>query len=204
MQTDPLLHPRGSALARRILAMLGWRLEFEGLPALQGVIVVYPHTSNWDFPVGLLAKWGMGLQVKFWGKHTLFRIPLFGAFLRWVGGVPVDKTAAHGAVEQMVDAFAQKRQDGQYFWLALAPEGTRSWRPAWRSGFYRITLQAQVPLMVALLDYGRKRIRLIDVMMLTGRVPEDMGRIAQLLEGSRGLRADQASPIQLQESKGGS
>jgi hypothetical protein len=104
----------------------------------------------------------------------------------------------------MVDAFAQKRQDGQYFWLALAPEGTRSWRPAWRSGFYRITLQAQVPLMVALLDYGRKRIRLIDVMMLTGRVPEDMGRIAQLLEGSRGLRADQASPIQLQESKGGS
>jgi 1-acyl-sn-glycerol-3-phosphate acyltransferase len=191
-------------LARGILAMLGWRLEFEGLPALQGVIVVYPHTSNWDFPVGLLAKWGMGLQVKFWGKHTLFRIPLFGAFLRWVGGVPVDKTAAHGAVEQMVDAFAQKRQDGQYFWLALAPEGTRSWRPAWRSGFYRITLQAQVPLMVALLDYGRKRIRLIDVMMLTGRVPEDMGRIALLLEGSRGLRADQASPIQLQESKGGS
>lgn len=202
MQTSSLLKPRGSALARRILALLGWRLEFEGLPALQGVIVVYPHTSNWDFPVGLLAKWGMGLEVKFWGKHTLFRIPLFGAFLRWVGGLPVDKTAANGAVEQMVDAFEQKRQAGDYFWLALAPEGTRSWRPTWRSGFYRLTLKAQVPLMVASLDYGRKRIRLMDVMNLTGRVPEDMARIAQLLEGSQGLRADQASPIKLQESKG--
>ena len=202
MQATPLLRPRGSALARGILARLGWQLEFEGLPALQGVIVVYPHTSNWDFPLGLLAKWGMGLEVKFWGKHTLFRIPLFGAFMRWVGGLPVDKTAANGAVEQMVDAFEQKRQAGEYFWLALAPEGTRSWRPAWRSGFYRLTLKAQVPLMVASLDYGRKRIRLMDVMNLTGRVPEDMARIAQLLEGSQGLRADQASPIKLQESKG--
>lgn len=202
MQASSLLKPRGSALARRILALLGWRLEFAGLPAMQGVIVVYPHTSNWDFPVGLLAKWGMGLEVRFWGKHTLFRIPLFGAFLRWVGGLPVDKTAANGAVEQMVDAFEQKRQAGEYFWLALAPEGTRSWRPAWRSGFYRLTLKAQVPLMVASLDYGRKRIRLMDVMNLTGRASEDMARIAQLLEGSQGLRADQASPIKLQESKG--
>lgn len=204
MQADPILKPCGSALARRILSLLGWRLEFEGLPALQGVIVVYPHTSNWDFPVGLLAKWGMGLRVKFWGKHTLFRIPLLGAFLRWVGGVPVDKTAAHGAVEQMADAFAKKRQAGQYFWLALAPEGTRSWRPAWRSGFYRLTLKAQVPLMVASIDYGSKRIRLMDGMNLTGRVVEDMDCIAKMLEGSRGLRAEQASPIRLQENKEGS
>ena len=203
MPAGPLLRPQGSALARRLLAWLGWQLEFEGLPALQGVIVVYPHTSNWDFPIGLLAKWAMGLEVKFWGKHTLFRIPVFGAFLRWVGGLPVDRTAAQGIVEQMVEAFARKREAGQYFWLALAPEGTRSWRPAWRSGFYRLTLQAQVPLMVASLDYGRKRIRLIDVMTLTGQVAEDMGHIAQLLEGSQGLRADQASPIRLQESKGG-
>ncbi|MCE2878816.1 MAG: hypothetical protein LW719_05210 [Comamonadaceae bacterium] len=61
----------GSALARGLLRLLGWQVHFNGLPALQGVIVVYPHTSNWDFPVGLLAKWAMGLEVKFLGKHTL-------------------------------------------------------------------------------------------------------------------------------------
>jgi 1-acyl-sn-glycerol-3-phosphate acyltransferase len=126
--TDFPVQFQGSALARRILGLLGWQVHFRGLPALHGVIVVYPHTSNWDFPVGLLAKWAMGLEAKFLGKHTLFRIPLFGAWLRWLGGVPVDRRAAGGVVEQMVEMFARKKSAGEYFWLALTPEGTRCWR----------------------------------------------------------------------------
>lgn len=194
---------RGSALARRVLRWFGWSLRFQGLPRLQGVIVVYPHTSNWDFPVGLLAKWAMGLEAKFLGKQSLFRIPVFGAWLRWLGGVPVDRSAAHGVVEQMVDLFERKRQSGEYFWLALTPEGTRSWRPGWRSGFYRVSWKARVPLMIAALDYGRKQIRMIDVVELTGREEEDMGRIAGLLQGCTGLRADQAAPVRLEGGKGG-
>jgi 1-acyl-sn-glycerol-3-phosphate acyltransferase len=192
---------QGSALARRILKLLGWQVHFRGLPALHGVIVVYPHTSNWDFPVGLLAKWAMGLEAKFLGKHTLFRIPLFGAWLRWLGGVPVDRRAAGGVVEQMVEMFARKKSAGEYFWLALTPEGTRSWRPAWRSGFYRVTLSAQVPLVLAVLDYGRKEVRVVDAMTLSGQVDEDMRRIAQAFEGCRGLRQELAAPICLETGK---
>ncbi len=192
---------QGSALARRILKLLGWQVHFRGLPALHGVIVVYPHTSNWDFPVGLLAKWATGLEAKFLGKHTLFQIPLFGSWLRRLGGVPVDRRAAGGVVEQMVEMFARKQQAGEYFWLALTPEGTRSWRPAWRSGFYRVTLSAQVPLVLAVLDYGRRQVRLIDVMTLSGQVDEDMRRIAQVFEGSTGLRQELAAPVRLEADK---
>ena len=198
------VHPvqfQGNALARRILRLLGWQVHFRGLPGLHGVIVVYPHTSNWDFPVGLLAKWAMGLEAKFLGKHTLFQIPLFGSWLRWLGGVPVDRRAAGGVVEQMVEMFARKQQAGEYFWLALTPEGTRSWRPAWRSGFYRVTLSAQVPLVLAVLDYGRRQVRLIDVMTLSGQVDEDMRRIAQVFEGSTGLRQELAAPVRLEADK---
>jgi 1-acyl-sn-glycerol-3-phosphate acyltransferase len=143
----------------------------------------------------------MGLEAKFLGKHTLFRIPLFGAWLRWLGGVPVDRRAAGGVVEQMVEMFARKKSAGEYFWLALTPEGTRSWRPAWRSGFYRVTLSAQVPLVLAVLDYGRKEVRVVDAMTLSGQVDEDMRRIAQAFEGCRGLRQELAAPICLEAGK---
>ena len=71
-------HPvqfKGSSLARLLLGLAGWRVSFEGLPALQGVIVAYPHTSNWDFIVGILAKWAIGVPAHFWAKDTLFKAP---------------------------------------------------------------------------------------------------------------------------------
>ena len=69
----------GSRMARRVLRVLGWRYDFEGLPALQGVLIAYPHTSNWDFPVAMLLKWAMGIEAKFWAKDSLFRIPCLAA-----------------------------------------------------------------------------------------------------------------------------
>ena len=199
-------HPvqfQGSALARRVLGWLGWRLDFQGLPAAQGVVVVYPHTSNWDFPVGLLAKWAMGIEVHFWAKHTLFQVPLFGAWLRWLGGVAVNRQDAAGFVEQTAALMRQHKQEGAYFWLAITPEGTRSWRPAWRSGFYRLALAAQVPVGLAMLDFGRKQIRFVDFMPLTGQVEADMARMAQVFEGCTGCRPEQAAPIKI-DYKGGS
>lgn len=189
-------------MARRVLGWLGWQVHFEGLPAPQGVIVVYPHTSNWDFPVGLLAKWAMGIEVHFWAKHTLFQIPLFGPWLRWLGGVEVNRKDPAGFVESTVALMRARKQQGEYFWLAITPEGTRSWRPAWRSGFYRLALGAEVPVGLAVLDFGRKQIRLVDFLMLSGQVEADMARIAQVFEGCQGCRADQAAPIKI-DYKGG-
>lgn len=188
---------QGSRLARALVRGMGWKFDFEGLPAMQGVIVVYPHTSNWDFPIAVLLKWAVGIPVQFWGKDTLFRIPLFGSWLRWLGGVPVARSAPQGVVEQMTAMMKQKKAQGQYFWLALSPEGTRKYTEGWRSGFYRLALDADVPVGLAGLDYPNKHLVFRDFVRLTGDEAFDMGRIARALRHCRGLRPDAAAPVRL-------
>lgn len=196
----PSPHPvqfQGSRVAQLLLRCAGWRAEFEGLPALQGVLLVYPHTSNWDFVVGVLLKWSLGVPLQFWGKDSLFRIPVFGAWLRWLGGVPVSRTAPNGAVAQMVALIRQKKDRGEYFWLALSPEGTRKYTPGWRSGFYRVALGADVPVGLAALDYSRKRLVLRSFVRLTGQESQDMACIAAAFSGCGGLEPSGAAPVQL-------
>ena len=188
---------QGSRVAKRLLGWLGWRFDFEGLPALQGVLVVYPHTSNWDFPVAMLLKWAMGIEVKFWGKDSLFRVPLFGRWLRWVGGVPLRRDAAEGVVEQMAALIRSKKAQSAYFWLALSPEGTRSLRPGWRSGFYRVALQAGVPLALASFDYSQRRLTCRQFVDLCGDIEHGMARIAQAFEGVTGFHPALAAPVRL-------
>ncbi len=187
----------GSRLARAVLRLFGWRVLFEGLPALQGVLVVYPHTSNWDFIVMLLAKWSVGVQVRFWGKDRLFKIPVFGRWLRWVGGVPVDRTSPRGVVGQAVDIITQKKVQDSYFWLGLAPEGTRKYIAGWRSGFYLTAQQTGVPLGLIRLDYLRKEVRILDFIRLSGDPVADMERIGSFYKGVQGLQPDGAAPVVL-------
>ncbi|MES2383664.1 MAG: 1-acyl-sn-glycerol-3-phosphate acyltransferase [Pseudomonadota bacterium] len=191
---------RGSGLARWLLRLLGWRVDFQGLPTQQGVIVVYPHTSNWDFPIAILLKWAVGIPVMFWGKDTLFRIPLFGTWMGWLGGVPVSRASPQGVVEQMTALMKQKKALGQYFWLALSPEGTRRLTGGWRSGFYRLALEAGVPVGLAGLDYSRKRLVFRDFLRLSGDEARDLEYMAQALQDVRGLRADAAAPVRLIKS----
>jgi 1-acyl-sn-glycerol-3-phosphate acyltransferase len=184
------------AWAHRLLAKLGWRMHFHGLPAKQGVIIVYPHTSNWDFPLGVLAKWAAGLQFAYWGKDSLFRIPLLGSYMRYLGGIPVDRSSPHGAVGAMVEAFRKAREEDRYFWLVLSPEGTRSLRPAWRSGFYHLAVQAQVPLGIAYIDYRLKQVGVETFVELSGDPSADLDFIRSCLRGRVGKRPELASPIQ--------
>lgn len=195
--TDRSLQFRGSPLALFVLRRLGWTIRFDGLPGLQGVIVVYPHTSNVDFLVGILAKWAFGFQANFWGKDTLFRIPLFGAWMRWLGGVPVNRSAPGGLVEQAAQHLRDCRSQGRYAWLVVAPEGTRRLTEGWRSGFYRVAVRADVPVGVAAIDYGRREIRLEQFLRLSGQAEDDMAAIAAALETPRGYRHEQASPVRL-------
>jgi len=188
---------RGSALARAALRMAGWTLHFRGLPARQGVLVVYPHTSNWDFVFGILAKWGLGIPVTFWSKDSLFRVPLFGRWLRWLGGVPVDRSSSRGIVGQMAGELTAAREQDRYLWLALAPEGTRGHAGAWRSGFYHVAHEAKVPLGLAFLDYGQREAGVEHFMMLTGDKDADMTEIRQQLANRTGKRPERAAPIQL-------
>jgi 1-acyl-sn-glycerol-3-phosphate acyltransferase len=191
-------HPvtfKGSRLARWILNMLGWRVDFEGFPTRQGVAIVYPHTSNWDFPIGMLAKWALGIPAHFWGKDSLFKFPVIGTWMRWVGGIPIDRSSSRGVVGQMVHVFEQHKQNDQLLWLGLAPEGTRSLTPGWRSGFYQLTLGAQVPLALVKLDWGQRRFSVVDFYDLTGDVERDYAHMAHVFQGVKGFHEHQMGPI---------
>lgn len=187
----------GSRLARALLRAAGWELVFDGLPARQGIIVAYPHTSNWDFVIGVLAKWSLGLQFAFWGKDSLFRVPGFGRWLRWLGGIPVDRFNANGIVTDMVARFRQAQADDQFLWLALAPEGTRKLQPHWRSGFYQVAVQAGVPLGLAFFDFGAKRIGVRCFLRLCGDRAADLAAIAAAYDGVVGRHPELAAPIVL-------
>lgn len=186
---------RGSRLARLVLRAWGWRLHFDGLPAAQGVAVVYPHTSNWDFVVGLLAKWAVGIPVRFWAKDTLFRVPVFGRWLRSLGGLPVWRHAPQGAVGQMAQLLAEARREGRFAWLALAPEGTRSRTEGWRSGFYRVAVQAQVPIAAVVLDWGRRQVGFVGFWQPSGDLAADCRVLAERIAACRGRRPELAAPV---------
>jgi 1-acyl-sn-glycerol-3-phosphate acyltransferase len=162
------------------------------------VPIIYPHTSNWDFVVGLLAKWTIGIQVAFWGKDALFDVPLFGRWLRWLGGIPVDRATPQGAVGQMVQALQQARERDRFLWLALSPEGTRRYRAAWRSGFYHVALRSRLPLGLVSLDYRRREVGVQHFVHLSGDVANDMAHIAARFGECSGRNPAQAAPIRLE------
>ena len=192
----PVQFKRGR-LAQALLEGLGWRLYFRGFPALQGMVVLYPHTSNWDFVVLLITKWALGVQVNFWAKDSLFRYPLFGAWMRWLGGIPVARTNPHGVVQQAVNYFDRCRGEQRYCWLALAPEGTRKYIGGWRSGFYRTAVQTKVPVGLLRLDYVKREISLLDFIYLSGDEATDFARLQGVYSGVTGRHPQNASPIGL-------
>ncbi|MFM6991341.1 MAG: 1-acyl-sn-glycerol-3-phosphate acyltransferase [Rhodoferax sp.] len=187
----------GSPLARRVLGAMGWSLHFDGLPTLQGVFVVYPHTSNWDFVYAVMAKWALGVQLNFWAKDTLFKVPLLGRWIRWLGGIPTVRNAPGGLVGQAVAELQAARREERYCWLGLSPEGTRKRTAGWRSGFYQTALQAGVPLCLVRLDFGRKELVATHFFQLSGDRVADMAVIAESFAGARGFRPDGASPVVL-------
>ncbi|WP_439589490.1 1-acyl-sn-glycerol-3-phosphate acyltransferase [Hydrogenophaga sp.] len=187
---------KGSALARWLLGCAGWKLQYEGFPSLQGVAIIYPHTSNWDFVVMILAKWTIGVPAHFWSKDSLFRVPLLGRWLSWLGGIALQRGSPQGMVGNMVNLMNQHRQEGRVLWLALSPEGTRRRMPGWRSGFYRVALGADVPVALVHLDYSRKQVKVMDFLRMSGDIDADHARIAAAYEGVGGLRPEGASPVQ--------
>ena len=135
------------AIARGLLRLGGWTVIGGKVGVPKAVIIAYPHTSNWDGLWALTYRVAVGLDLRFFGKHTLFWFPL-GTLLRALGGIPLDRRTPGSAVEQAVQAFA----DNESFYFALAPEGTRRLEPYWKSGFYRIAKRANVPVVLGFMD----------------------------------------------------
>jgi hypothetical protein len=183
-------HARAGAAVMRAL---GWRVRLlQPVPA-RCVIIVYPHTSNWDFVIGLAAKWYLGMTFSFLAKDTLFRGPLGVCLRRW-GGLAVDRRASHGVIGGLAQRFAQA-DDCR---LVIAPEGTRARMPAWKSGFYHLARAANVPVGLGFLDYGRREAGIGAYVDLTGDVEADMARIAAFYADKGGRRPELAGPVRLE------
>lgn len=126
------------------------------MPALpRFVIIVAPHTTNWDFIIGVLAMFITDVRASWLGKHTIFRFPV-APLLRWIGGEPIDRSASHGTVEQAIERFRSRPE-----WvLALSPEGTRRRVERWKTGFYRIAVGGGVPIVPCCIDYRARVFRI--------------------------------------------
>lgn len=141
------------ALGHAVLRLGGWQLTGTIPDIPRFVVIVAPHTSNWDFIIGLATKWALGFDVTWMGKDTLFRPPL-GWFMRAIGGLPVDRSVANALVDRSARAFAERER----MVLVLAPEGTRHKVDKWRSGFWHIARTADVPVVCSAIDWGRKHV----------------------------------------------
>lgn len=176
-----------------ILGALGWRLEGPAPPVHKAVVIAAPHTSNWDFVIGLAAAWAYGIRWSWLGKDALFRWP-WGWFMRWVGGVAVDRSGPHGLVGQVADRI----RASDAIMLAVPAEGTRGWAPYWRSGFYWIAHAAGVPIVCGFLDYPRRRVGFGLALAPTGDPAADMAKIRAFYADKPGKFPELAGPVRLE------
>ncbi|MCK6407001.1 MAG: 1-acyl-sn-glycerol-3-phosphate acyltransferase [Rhodocyclaceae bacterium] len=184
----------GSRLCRFLLRLLGWQVVFVAPPSPKTVIIGYPHTSNWDFPVTMLWRFATGFPMQWVAKKEMFENPLGSLFQRW-GGIPLDRSKPDGFIEQVCAEFARRES----FHLAIAPEGTRKRTDHWKTGFHRIAVAAGVPLGLAFLDYGRKQLGIAEWIVLSGDREADLERIRAYYADKRGYRPERAGDIRFKD-----
>jgi 1-acyl-sn-glycerol-3-phosphate acyltransferase len=154
------------------MRLTGWRIE-GNLPDLRKfLIIVAPHTSNWDFLYGFFAYLTLRLDATWLGKHTILRWPL-GPIARRFGGAPIDRSQAANVVQAHIGEFAKR----DHMALVITPEGTRKKVPEWKRGFYFIAMGASLPIVPVALDFSKKRILIGDVFVPTGDYAADLPRI---------------------------
>ncbi|MEO8347006.1 MAG: 1-acyl-sn-glycerol-3-phosphate acyltransferase [Betaproteobacteria bacterium] len=188
----PLVPGFRARFAAWVLRRAGWRVVLAQPVPTRCVVVFYPHTSNWDFPCGLMAKWLVGVHFRFIAKNSLFAKPLLGACLRRWGGMPVDRSGGTGVIASLALQFAA--QDD--FKLVVAPEGTRGRTAYWKSGFYHLARAANVPVALSFIDYRRRETGVGGYVNLTGDVAADMDRISAFYADKTARWPENAGPIQ--------
>ena len=181
-------------IARLFMAILGWNVSGE-LPAdKKFVLIGAPHTSNWDFFLGLAPIVIFRVKAQWLGKNAIFIWPV-GILLRALGGIAIDRYHANGVVGQMVNTITQS--DRQV--ILLAPSGTRKKMPNWRSGFYQIADQANVLIVCGYLDFKTKQAHLGLSLVPTGDVKKDMDRIRDFYKDVHAKYPEMDTPVRLAE-----
>ena len=167
--------------------ILGWRVE-NGFPDApkKYIIIAAPHTSWIDFPIAILSRMSEGKMVHFIGKGSLFKWP-FGYFFKALGGTPVDRDKSTNMVEGVINIFNSKEE----FRLGLSPEGTRKKVYKWKTGFYYIAKGANVPIVMATLDFGEKQIKISKAYTTTNDIEVDFKHFHAFFCNVQGKNPDQ-------------
>lgn len=190
-----------SALCKMLLKLIGWRISTPAPNCDRYVLIGFPHTSNIDFCIAMLAKGALGYKFRFVAKHTLFWWPL-SAILRGLGGMPVDRRKSTGFIGQLVEHYEAAKANNEPFVIAMMPEGTRSYRDFWRSGFYYLAGEAGVPLVAGWLDYKTKTLGFSELIALSGKPEDDLEQLKKVYAGVEGLYPDKVAPICFRPDKG--
>ncbi len=164
-------------VGRAWLRVFGWKLLGSGPGVPKCVVACAPHTSNWDFPFTLAAAMALSVPCVFMIKDTAFWWPL-GVLLRWLGGIPINRRAPEGIVEQMVQVI----RDSERINVIVTPEGTRKNVEYWKLGFYRIAVGAGVPILFGIINYQEKWIGTAELFYPTGELEEDWKRISEVFQ----------------------
>ena len=151
---------------------MGWQLFGQKPDLGKFIIIVAPHTSNWDFFIGGLYLNTRGIKSKILIKKEAFFFPL-GLIFKMIGGIPVDRYKRNNISGQMVDLFNRSKK----MILIITPEGTRKKVSNWKKGFHRIAKQANIPVILAFIDYVRKTVGIKKVFELTDDINADMIRL---------------------------
>lgn len=159
-------------LGRQLLRLSGWRIDGSLPDRRKLLVLVAPHTSNWDFFFGMSAVLALGLRAHWMAKHTLFRWGV-GPILRWLGGIPVNRGEPYGVVDQLVERFRVE----EAFVLGITPEGTRKKVKQWKTGFHRIAVQAELPIVLAFFDYRQRIVGIGPEIFPSADLDRDLARI---------------------------
>lgn len=185
--STPLLTPLLRIISVVLLKLMGWKARGEPLSHQRCVLIGAPHTSNWDFPLMLMVVLKLKLRVFWMGKHTLFPFGL-GWFMKWLGGIPINRNAAHNVVGQTVQQYGQHDE----LIVLVPPEGTRSKVAKWKTGFYHIANNAGVPILLGYVDASKKEAGFADFFAPTGDIDKDMEEIRRFYGNKKGLRPENA------------
>lgn len=180
--STPIITPLLRLIAILILKLTGWKAVGTKISQPKYVLIGAPHTSNWDFPLMLLVVLKLRLQLYWMGKHTLFPFP-FSGFMKWLGGIPIDRSKSHNVVNDIVLQF----NDSEKFVVLVPPEGTRSKVTSWKTGFYHIANNANVPILMGYIDAKTKEGGLADFFYPTGDLEEEMKVIRAFYADKQGL-----------------
>jgi len=168
-----------------ILWLAGWKLDIRVPSDKKYVIIVAPHTSNWDFIIGKLVSWVAGIKPKVLVKKEAFNVVSRPFILMW-GGIPVDRSNTADLLEQVFKLF----EENDEFALSLTPEGTRKRNPNWKTGFYRIAVKASVPIYLAYIDYGTRQAGFHQKYVPTGDMDLDIKKIKSYYKDMKGKYPD--------------